>query len=136
MITTPKWIVNAETGCWEWILYLDRSGYGRLTFAGKRGYYAHRWSYEQHVGEIPDDMTVDHLCFNPACVNPGHLRLLSLPDNSANQRSAIKTHCKNGHEYTPENTYIRPARKHGGQRDCRTCIRERVARYASRKAAA
>lgn len=30
---------------------------------------------------------------------------------------AAKTHCPRGHEYTPENTYIRPR----GHRECRTC---------------
>lgn len=29
-----------------------------------------------------------------------------------------KTHCAQGHEYTPENTYIRPGTTH---RHCRTC---------------
>ena len=31
-----------------------------------------------------------------------------------------KTHCAQGHEYTPENTYIRPGTTH---RHCRTCRR-------------
>ncbi len=30
-----------------------------------------------------------------------------------------KTHCKNGHEFTPENTYIPPGRFH---RKCRACM--------------
>jgi hypothetical protein len=33
-------------------------------------------------------------------------------------RHAAKTHCKNGHEFTPENTYIRPD---NGGRQCRAC---------------
>ena len=36
-------------------------------------------------------------------------------------RNGLKTHCKHGHEYTKENTYVRPRR----QRECRKCIRER-----------
>ena len=32
-----------------------------------------------------------------------------------------KTHCKHGHEYTPENTYINPS--NGGYFRCRTCHR-------------
>ena len=41
-----------------------------------------------------------------------------------------QTHCKHGHEYTPENTYWHP-HSDGNQtpvRRCRTCNRERVAR--------
>ena len=38
-----------------------------------------------------------------------------------------ETHCPAGHEYTPENTYLRPR----GGRECRTCIgeRNRIAYY-------
>jgi hypothetical protein len=48
-----------------------------------------------------------------------------------------KTHCPQGHEYTPENTYVQP----GGGRQCRICIRIRNrenmrAKRAAAKAAA
>jgi hypothetical protein len=33
-----------------------------------------------------------------------------------------KSHCKRGHEFTPENTYIPP----GGGKRCRTCHREKA----------
>jgi len=33
-----------------------------------------------------------------------------------------KTHCKNGHEFTPENTYIPPGVK---QRICRACMKQK-----------
>ncbi|PWC05932.1 hypothetical protein DCE94_03770 [Agromyces badenianii] len=38
---------------------------------------------------------------------------------------ASKTHCLNGHEYTAENTYLRPRT---GHRVCRTCARALEAR--------
>lgn len=34
---------------------------------------------------------------------------------------AQQTHCKRGHEFTPENTYVKP----DGRRTCRTCMRIR-----------
>lgn len=37
-------------------------------------------------------------------------------------RQASQTHCVNGHEFTPENTYIRPGT---GHRTCRACHRAR-----------
>jgi hypothetical protein len=41
-----------------------------------------------------------------------------------------KTHCKRGHEFTEENTYI--PLKGPNKRCCRTCRREKVKEYASR----
>lgn len=40
--------------------------------------------------------------------------------------NAAKTHCKWGHEFTPENTYTHPTT---GERRCRQCVRDR--RHAS-----
>lgn len=127
--------VDTETGCWVWAKRVNKNGYA-VTDIGGSSRFVHRISVEVFAGPIPEGMTVDHLCFNPPCVNPSHLRLLTLSENSRNQRSAMKTHCVNGHEYTPENTYIRPQKRRQGRRDCRQCIRDRVAKYAKRKAAA
>lgn len=47
-----------------------------------------------------------------------------------------KTHCPQGHEYTPENTYLHKTKdkqkSHGG-RSCKTCNRERQREYMRRK---
>jgi len=114
----------SDSGCWIWRAALDRHGYGEFWFDGKLR-RAHRVSYELYVGPIPDGMTVDHLCFTPACVNPSHMQIVTMPANSRRQRSALKEVCVNGHPYDHTNTYYRP----NGQRDCRACIRERVDRY-------
>jgi len=44
--------------------------------------YAHRISYELANGPIPDGMQVDHICLNPACVKPEHLRLATQKQNN------------------------------------------------------
>jgi hypothetical protein len=41
-----------------------------------------------------------------------------------------KTHCKRGHPFSPENTYIRPST---GQRQCRTCYCERARRWREQR---
>lgn len=62
--------------CWEWTGYRNNRGYGKIDRA-----YAHRTSYEVHVGPIPDGMEVMHSCDNPPCINPRHLSLGTHLDN-------------------------------------------------------
>jgi len=42
--------------------------------------------------------------------------------------NAQKTHCPQGHEYTPENTMT-----FNGMRSCRQCMNERSGRYHRKK---
>ena len=116
-----------ESGCWVWNLHLDRKGYGRATYRGVAGSLAHRIAYERLVGPVPEGMQLDHLCNNPRCVSPNHLEPVTNAEN-ARRAAARRTHCQNGHEYTPANAYVR-----GATRYCRRCNAEAVRRYKSRK---
>lgn len=98
--------------CWIWLAKQHRQ-YGVF----KEGIAAHRWAWEERNGKIPPGLVIDHLCNNPPCVNPAHMRVTTHKENRA--RVTKITHCKNGHEFTPENTY--QAR---GQRVCRACHRD------------
>jgi len=69
-------------GCWIWTGALNNKGYGNFC-----GGYAHRWSYQRFVGEIPDGLNVLHRCDTPSCVNPAHLRLGSQLDNMRDAKS-------------------------------------------------
>lgn len=111
------------TGCIEFTGFRTRDGYGRVA-KGSRRPSAHRAAYELLVGQIPEGMELDHLCRNPSCVNPGHLEPVTPRENTLRSDNpaalnARKTHCKQGHEFTDENTYRTP----GGRRECRTCTR-------------
>jgi hypothetical protein len=62
-----------ENGCWEWSGYLN-GGYGPTTFKGKR-LLVHRYSLELHLKrQIEKSLEVRHMCNNPICFNPDHLK--------------------------------------------------------------
>lgn len=105
-------------GCWIWQRFTDSAGYGRATLASST-VFVHRLSYLAFVGPIPDGHHVDHICFQTSCVNPEHLQALPAIENLRRQRSALATHCKRGHEFTPENTSTGPGGT--GRRRCKTC---------------
>ena len=117
--SNPIGYVIQENGCWEWVGYIDRHGYGVLD--QRR---AHRVVYERAKGPIPEGLQTDHLCRNRKCVNPDHLELVTsrentLRGNSFVARQARQTHCIRGHEFTMENTL----RTSCGKRQCRACSR-------------
>lgn len=117
-----------ESGCWIWMGYLSEGGYGRYCPEWKTSpLYAHRVSYEIFKGPIPTWMCLDHLCRVRCCCNPDHLEVVTQAENvlrgnaGANHRN--KTHCKHGHEFSPENTAIRTKPNGAVFRVCRMCDR-------------
>jgi hypothetical protein len=121
-------VAPSDHGCLVWTGSKDPDGYGRFRVTRNGNPLigmAHRVAYEHTYGQIPIGLTVDHLCFVPACVNPDHLRLLTRSENSANIRGVRDGYCRNGrHKKTPENTIYRAG--HG--RQCQECERARIAR--------
>jgi len=130
------------TECDEWEGYCNDSGYGMIWLGSEtngtgKQYRSHRIVWQQTYGRIPDGLVVRHRCDNPSCIRLEHLSVGTHADNvadkvrrgrSGNQYEGI-THCKRGHEFTSENTYIRP----DGGRQCRTCHRAQVKAYTLRK---
>lgn len=115
--------------CWIWNGYKNPKGYGKIT-VNYKPIMAHRYSYEYFVGPIDNGLVIDHLCENKACVNPDHLEpvtnKINLNRGRVGQKNAVhhrsKTHCKNGHEYTAENTGYWNRKSRGVlTRKCLTC---------------
>lgn len=126
--------VQKTDTCWLWTGAAQPLGYGRFKQESYKAVGAHRWSYEYHVGPIPEGLTIDHLCRVPACVNPSHLEPVTLAENV--RRIPRSTHCPSGHEYTPENTGISSwAAKGWSGRNCRECDRLRALEYRQTKLA-
>lgn len=74
--------------CWIWKGYKDPNGYGQIRVAG-RTLWVHRVTYACYYGEVPA-MQLDHKCNNPSCVNPKHLKPVTISANvaRANKRRA------------------------------------------------
>jgi len=128
-------LVARPSGCIEWVKTRGRGGYGYFVSNGVR-ISTHRIAWELLNGPIPDGLLIRHSCDNPPCCNPAHLSPGTVRDNAAdmiahgrgsNQR---KTHCSRNHEYSIENTFVRP----NGYRECRTCQKAYSVRRAIRNA--
>lgn len=115
--------------CWQWTGFRNRRGYGHIG-RGTTTLLAHRVAYELVVGPIPEGLTLDHLCCNTSCCNPAHLDPCTRSEN-VRRASERRTHCKRGHEFTPENTYVK---KTG--RACRQCALDYMRTYSGPKRAA
>lgn len=69
--------------CWLWTAGRRRDDYG--LFWIERRVPAHRVAYMLFVGPIPDGLSIDHMCFTPLCVNPRHLRAVTVKRNMENR---------------------------------------------------
>lgn len=127
-----------ETPCLTWTGSKTTAGYGNVRIKGGT-FYVHRLVYEAHHGPIPkrldgDRAVLDHRCRNRACANVDHLELVTNRENilrgdikraapkviGPRKPRARKAQCKRGHEFTHENTYVKP----DGRRECRACMQE------------
>jgi hypothetical protein len=137
MVRDMEWLMARAvpvpfSGCWAWEGACSTAGYAQYRLP-KGTMYAHRLAYELAKGPVPDGLDLDHLCRVRCCVNPDHLEAVTRSTNlrrgvgvaqAAERIKAIGgwqrhwTHCKHGHEFTAENTYITP---NSGARSCRIC---------------
>lgn len=79
-----KFVPDPNSGCWLWTGAVKELGYGVIGLGHREDgtAKAHRVAYQLYKGDIPQGMNVLHSCDLPCCVNPAHLRLGTLSDNS------------------------------------------------------
>lgn len=114
--------VEITKGCWIWKGNKNKLGYGHFykTIGGKSVLImAHRFAYEDAKRTIPLNYQIHHICENPSCVKPSHLRALTRDDH---RRVHKKAHCPQGHPYSGDNAYVRKE----GYPSCRECGRTRA----------
>lgn len=136
-----------ESACWPWGGKINGLGYGLIS-QNNSWVRAHRFAYKLMVAPLVNDTDLDHTCHRPAgcsggsacphrrCVNPAHLSPVTNAENHRADRISshhrTKTHCPQGHEYTPENTKRIKSRPNA--RYCRECHRASDrARYGRKK---
>ena len=124
--------VEEQGECWVFTGAETSAGYGSISLGtraeGRES--THVVSYQFFVGEIPEGLTLDHLCRVLLCCNPAHLEAVPRKVNTERGTRHSATHCDNGHERTEENTMLR----RDGKKECRECYRAAsMRRYYARK---
>jgi hypothetical protein len=130
---TPEafWLLGETQpdGCVLWLGKLNEQGYGRMgpTLTGTT--YAHRTAWIlTHERAVPAGMTVNHTCHSDSsckagrhcphrrCINPEHLELIPLAENSKLGRGHYRMPelCPKGHQKKTGST---------GRRYCPVCLK-------------
>ena len=121
--------IRTKNGCIEWTG--SNFGPGKeypCIWHNGRNWRGNRLMWTLVNGQIPEGLGVLHSCDNQKCVNPEHLRVGSHKENmqdAVNRKRFVhmkKTHCKNGHEFSKENTRISYRENGKKYRTCRRCM--------------
>lgn len=124
---TAEGLLEASCGsadeCWPYVGTINDEGYGRFSQT-----YAHRMAWEQLHGSIPDGLKIDHICHtndpdcfagvgcrHRRCVNPAHMELVDLLENTRRAHRRVHDACKRGHPYVGAND-------RRGSRGTRICV--------------
>ena len=133
LLPGPPAPIDLPGDCWAWgRAHFKKTGYAMFSVRGRDGKWgptvAHCIAYELYIAEIPAGLVIDHLCRNRWCVNPWHMEPVTRAVNAERGMSPAAISVRNGrcglgHEFTPENTYVKPSRPN--KRECRKCMRAR-----------
>lgn len=122
-----------DAGCWITTYAENKfTGYATISWQddGKtRSTTVHRASYTHTNGPIPDGMVIDHMCHVRLCVNPAHLRAITLRQNNIRRNNSgahefsLDT-CQWGHPLSMMK--LQPTGKNAGRwHYCQGCLDEK-----------
>lgn len=137
-------VVKTET-CWLWTAYVSGKGYGQFRMNG-RMHAAHQVALLITGTPRPLGAEVDHLCRVRHCVNPAHLEWVTHAKNMERAGPYLagprpdhyltgRTHCKNGHEFSADNTRHVVEKDGSRRRRCRVCQNEANLRHRAKRKA-
>jgi hypothetical protein len=120
------------TGCWNSNRAVTAKGYATIGWredGQAYGTLVHRASWSHTNGKIPDGLVIDHMCHNRRCVNPDHLRAITLMQNNIRRNNSgahefsLDT-CQWGHPLSMMK--LQPTGKNAGRwRYCKGCLDEK-----------
>ena len=84
-----------EGDCTIYTTSHDHKGYAYIKIAGVLR-KVHRYVWERDRGPIPEGMQIDHQCFNKACFNLDHLRLVTNQQNQSSANGARRNNRSSG----------------------------------------
>jgi hypothetical protein len=120
--------------------WLDKKGYRKVFVYspdGRAERFVHALIAEAFHGPRPEGADTRHLDGDKSNNAASNIRWGSRSENELDKvrhgahHNARKTHCPARHPYSPDNTYITPV---NGDRNCRTCARDRRQAAALRAA--
>lgn len=88
-----------DKGCWKYDGYQEiRGGYIRCAKHPRaNSNRSHRVAYFLATGDRAEGLEIDHMCHNPWCCNPDHLRAATSGENGQNIRAgAVRSDSRSG----------------------------------------
>jgi hypothetical protein len=71
--------------CWLYASYISKDGYGIFSYRLNNKWTsttAHKALFESVNGNVPQGYVLDHLCRITQCINPGHLEIVTIAENT------------------------------------------------------
>lgn len=131
-------LVTRGPSCWRWTGKIDPAGYGGVVLQTEGRYRyigAHRLAYLVANERIAPGLVIDHICRNRRCVNPAHLRAVTVQENvRAGLAGDMKTSCNQGHPLSGPNLHVVHRSDGRTSRCCRICRLDNKRRYRAKKA--